>query len=169
LLRGVLKAYGVEDRYVWRSGFLPGTSAVRSHRYPADRGSDIHQIASLAVSVDEVRENFRRYGLLDSQCASSRAGSVTLFRPCVRAFPWSIVRMDGDMHGSTMDALVNLYEGLSPGGFLIVDDFAHEPCRTAVEDFVAVAPSRSQSSGLTGRVSSGARAGSGPSHAVSSR
>ena len=34
-----------------------------------------------------------------------------------------------------MDSLVNLYDGLERGGFLIVDDFALTPCREAVEDF----------------------------------
>ena len=36
-----------------------------------------------------------------------------------------------------MDALENLYPGLSAGGYLIVDDFAYEPCRKAVEEFRA--------------------------------
>ncbi len=55
--------------------------------------------------------------------------------PTVKQRTWSVVRLDGDMYESTMDALVNLYSGLSIGGFLIVDDFAHEPCRRAVDDF----------------------------------
>lgn len=37
-----------------------------------------------------------------------------------------------------MQALENLYPSLSPGGFVIVDDFgAMPPCRKAVEDFRA--------------------------------
>jgi O-methyltransferase/8-demethyl-8-(2,3-dimethoxy-alpha-L-rhamnosyl)tetracenomycin-C 4'-O-methyltransferase len=34
-----------------------------------------------------------------------------------------------------MDALVNLYPGLSVGGFLIVDDYGHGPCKEAVTQF----------------------------------
>jgi O-methyltransferase len=48
---------------------------------------------------------------------------------------WALIRLDGDMYESTMDGLVNLYDGLSAGGFLLVDDFALPPCREAVEDF----------------------------------
>jgi hypothetical protein len=48
---------------------------------------------------------------------------------------WSVVRLDGDLYESTMDALTNLYAGLSVGGFLIVDDYGHAPCRQAVTDF----------------------------------
>jgi hypothetical protein len=34
-----------------------------------------------------------------------------------------------------MDALVHLYPKLSPGGYLIIDDFAIEACRNAVNDY----------------------------------
>jgi O-methyltransferase len=49
---------------------------------------------------------------------------------------WSVVRLDGDLYESTMDGLANLYPGLSPGGFLIVDDYGGlAPCRAAVDDY----------------------------------
>jgi O-methyltransferase len=41
------------------------------------------------------------------------------------------------MYGSTMDALRNLYPKLSPVGFCIIDDYALEGCRKAVDDFRA--------------------------------
>jgi O-methyltransferase/8-demethyl-8-(2,3-dimethoxy-alpha-L-rhamnosyl)tetracenomycin-C 4'-O-methyltransferase len=53
----------------------------------------------------------------------------------VKERTWSVVRLDGDLYESTMDALTNLYPGLSVGGFLIVDDYGHGPCRQAVTDF----------------------------------
>jgi hypothetical protein len=34
-----------------------------------------------------------------------------------------------------MDALTHLYPGLAVGGFLIVDDYGHGPCRQAVHDY----------------------------------
>jgi O-methyltransferase len=40
------------------------------------------------------------------------------------------------MYESTMDALVNLYPKLSPGGFAIIDDWGViEGCRLAVNDY----------------------------------
>ena len=41
------------------------------------------------------------------------------------------------MYGSTMDALNALYQKLSNGGFCIVDDYALEGCKKAVDDFRA--------------------------------
>jgi Macrocin-O-methyltransferase (TylF) len=36
-----------------------------------------------------------------------------------------------------MDILQNLYDKVSPGGFVIIDDYHLEPCRRAVTDFRA--------------------------------
>ena len=134
LMRGILKAYGVEDRWVWVADSFSGLPPAEPDRHPADRDSDFHELAWLAVSVDEVRENYRRYGLLDDRVRFVE-GWFRDTLPALREIPWSVVRVDGDMYGSTMDVLVNLYGGLSPGGFVIIDDFALEPCRQAVEDF----------------------------------
>jgi hypothetical protein len=48
----------------------------------------------------------------------------------------AILRLDGDMYASTMDALLALGHKVSPGGFIIVDDFgAVEGCRKAIADY----------------------------------
>lgn len=49
-----------------------------------------------------------------------------------------MLRLDGDMYGSTMDALEHLYPKLSPGGWVIVDDYGtNPPCAQAVHDYRA--------------------------------
>ena len=102
--------------------------------YPADEG-DIHHTANqLAVSRDQVETNFRMYGLLDEQ-VEFLEGWFSDTLPTLEERRWAVVRVDGDMYESTTDALVNLYPGLSVGGFVIIDDYAHGPCRQAVEDF----------------------------------
>jgi Macrocin-O-methyltransferase (TylF) len=52
--------------------------------------------------------------------------------------PFALIRLDGDLYESTLVALENLYPKLSPGGFVIVDDYGGmPPCRQAVEDYRA--------------------------------
>jgi len=34
-----------------------------------------------------------------------------------------VLRLDGDYYDSTLDTLVNLYPKLSPGGYVIIDDW----------------------------------------------
>ena len=40
-----------------------------------------------------------------------------------------------NLYESTMQVMENLYPRLSPGGFVIVDDFEIPACRAAVHDF----------------------------------
>ena len=48
----------------------------------------------------------------------------------------SVLRLDGDLYESTIEALDALYPRLSVGGFCIVDDYhAISACRQAVTDY----------------------------------
>jgi hypothetical protein len=74
---------------------------------------DFHQFADLAVSLEVVRQNFERYGLLDEQVRFLPGW----FRDTLPGAPiesLSIMRLDGDMYESTMDGLVHLHPKLSP-------------------------------------------------------
>ena len=46
-----------------------------------------------------------------------------------------MLRLDGDLYESTIDALQPLYPKVSPGGFVIVDDYNLPMCRKAIHDF----------------------------------
>jgi len=63
------------------------------------------------------------------------------FRDTLPAAPigkLALLRLDGDLYESTRDALHALYGKLSPGGFLLVDDYGDfPPCRKAVDEFRA--------------------------------
>jgi hypothetical protein len=135
LMRGVLKAYGVSDRRVWVADSFEGLPPADLARYPKEATAEFHRHAVLAVSLDEVRGNFERYGLLDEQVRFLKGW----FRDTLPAAPierLAILRLDGDLYESTMDGLVNLYPKLSPGGFVIVDDYNMVPaCNAAVHDF----------------------------------
>ena len=134
MMRGVLQAHGDRDRVVWAADSFAGIPAPDEERYPADVGDRGHTAEELAVSLEEVQDNFRRYGLLDQQ-VKFLAGWFRETLPSVRDHRWAVVRLDGDLYESTMDGLVNLYPGLSAGGYLIVDDYGFDNCRAAVEDY----------------------------------
>jgi O-methyltransferase len=132
-MRGVLKAHGVHDRSVWLADSFAGLPPA-SREYPIDRSAKWHADELLAVDIDEVRAAFERYGLLDDQVKFVKG----LFRetlPSLSDQVWAVVRLDGDMYESTMDSLVHLYPRLSPGGFLVVDDYQLPTSRRAVTDF----------------------------------
>lgn len=136
-MRAVLKAYGVTDRCVWGADSFRGLPPPDAARYPADEGDITHTCRELAISLDEVRANFEKYGLLDEQCRFL-PGWFRDTLPAVPAGPLALIRLDGDMYESTYVALANLYPRLSPGGYVIVDDYGALPaCRRAVHDFRA--------------------------------
>ena len=133
-MRAVLKAYDIQDRTVWVADSFEGLPAPDS-RYPADAQSTLHECRQLAIPLDQVTENFRRYDLLDSQVQFLK-GWFSQTLPTCPIDRLAVLRLDGDLYESTMDALSHLYGKLSLGGYVIVDDYGAVPaCRSAVHDF----------------------------------
>jgi len=135
-MRGVLRAHGVEDRRVWVADSFQGLPAPDAAKYPHDAGDVHHLHQFLAVSQEQVRKNFERYGLLDDRVVFLEGWfKDTLPRADIAAL--AVLLLDGDMYESTMDALTALYPKLSRGGYCIVDDYILPNCRKAVDDYRA--------------------------------
>ena len=136
-MRAILSVDGVTDRLVWVADSFAGLPRPEPERYPADTGDIHHTFTQLAVSLDEVKANFQKFGMLDEQVRFLKGW----FRDTLsdrRIGQLAVLRLDGDMYGSTMDALTQLYGRVSPGGYVIVDDYgAIASCRRAVDDFRA--------------------------------
>jgi len=134
-MRAVLKAFQVVDRKVWVADSFQGLPPPSPTKYPADHGDRHYLMSNLAVSVEEVKSNFSKYGLLDSQ-VQFLAGWFKDTLPTAPIEKLAILRLDGDMYESTMDALTHLYPKVSRGGYVIVDDYGYlESCRQAVHDY----------------------------------
>jgi len=131
-MRAILKLQEVTDRNVWLADSFQGLPAPSLE---ADRTYDLSAIPVLAVSQAEVEAAFARFGLLDSQVKFLK-GWFKDTLPSAPVSQLAILRMDGDYYESTMDILNALYQKVSPGGFVIVDDYHMlPPCKQAVHDF----------------------------------
>lgn len=136
-MRAVLNAYGITDRTVWLADSFQGLPRPDPVRYPADAGDELWKASVLAVPVEEVKANFSAYGLLDDQ-VKFLVGWFSDTLPSAPIDRLAVLRLDGDLYESTMDGLTGLYDRLSVGGYVIVDDYgAMESCRRAVDDFRA--------------------------------
>ena len=137
LMRAVLAAVGDPDRVVWAADSFEGLPPPDLARHPQDAGVDYTGFPELSVGVRRVQDNFARYGMLDERVRFLPGW----FRDTLPAAPierLAVLRLDGDLYESTIDALDALYPRLSPGGYCIVDDFGAIPaCRQAVEDYRA--------------------------------
>ncbi len=135
-MRAVLAAYGVEDRNVWVADSFRGFPQVRGQHDDQDEdftGGLGEQ--ALRVGFGEVRKNFVRYGLLDDQ-VRFLVGWFADTLPLAPIERLAVARIDCDLYESTRDAITALYPKLSPGGFLIVDDYgSFDACRHAVDEY----------------------------------
>lgn len=134
-MRAILKAYGVTDRAVWVADSFKGLPPPQPDLYPADTKDVLYRFRKLAVSVEQVQGAFAKYGLLDEQVRFLE-GWFQDTLPTAPIEKLALLRLDGDMYGSTMVALESLHHRVSPGGFVIIDDYGGIPaCRQAVHDF----------------------------------
>lgn len=138
LMRAVLAAYADKTRRVWLADSFAGLPAPDTANYKADKGLRFDRFAPvLAVSEAQVRANFERYGLLDDQVRFLPGW----FKDTLQDAPIdriAVLRLDGDLYESTIQALDALYPRLSPGGFCVIDDYHEiEACRQAVGDYRA--------------------------------
>ena len=136
LMRAVLAAYGDQERCVWVADSFAGLPKPDQENYTADKNMKLHLLGDiLAVSEATVKANFKRYGLLDDRVHFL----VGWFKSTLQAAPInsiSVLRLDGDLYESTIQALDALYPRLSIGGFCIIDDYHPiEACRQAVTDY----------------------------------
>ena len=133
-MRGYLAAWEIIDRVVWVADSFEGLPVPSMLE---DKGCDFSaaKMPVLAITLEEVQENFRRYNLLDNQVQFLKGWFCdTLTTAPIKQL--AVLRLDGDLYESTMDAINALYHKVSPGGFIIVDDYGDfEPCRKAITEF----------------------------------
>ncbi len=85
--------------------------------------------------LDSVVNNFKKYGLDDipllvkgwiPNCFDEYENNI------------SVLRIDVDWYEATRDTLLNLYQLVTKGGYVIIDDYNLEGCKKAVDDFRAL-------------------------------
>jgi hypothetical protein len=151
-MRGVLAVHGERLRKVLVADSFQGLPhpsepwlsdrSYRSEKFVLARQSkdrqrlrsSIEQVA-VGTSLEDVRRNFARYGLLDQQIVFIPGW---FHESLVSVPPLACVRIDADLYDSTMHAIEALYPRLSAGGYVVIDDYyVFEECRAAVDDYLA--------------------------------
>ena len=88
------------------------------------------------MSLEAVESNFRHFDLLEG--VKFVKGWFRDSLPASEIKKIAVLRLDGDLYESTMESLSALYEKVSAGGFIIVDDYGNwPPCRKAVRNFLS--------------------------------
>lgn len=139
-MRALLAALGTEEdghRRVWAFDSFEGLPEADAERYPMDVPMKFNTYKQLSVGLDEVKTNFSRYGLLDERLRLVPGWFKDTTPAAAKEIESiAVLRLDGDMYESTIDVLTNLEPLVSPGGFVLVDDYGGiEACRQAVTDY----------------------------------
>jgi O-methyltransferase len=135
LMKGILDLAGETDRRVLLADSFCGLPPPDPD-YEADRKSVFHKFdLNHLNSLEEVKNSFEKYGLLDERVVFMPGW----FKDTLGETPsdqLALLRLDGDMYESTILALEHLYHRISPGGYLIIDDYpVIGNCKRAVDDF----------------------------------
>ncbi len=134
-MKAILDVYGQHDRTVWVADSFEGLPKPNAEHYPADANDTFWTQDYMKVPLKEVSRLFGQYGLLDDRVRFLKGW----FKDTLPEAPinrLALLRIDGDMYESTMDALQALYPKLSPGGYAIIDDYgAVAGCKAAVDDY----------------------------------
>jgi hypothetical protein len=130
-MRGVLVAHGQSTRRSWLYDSFQGLPKPQDE---TDLDLTMHS-DYLGVSLSEVRDNFRQFGLLSDQIHFV-PGWFKDTLPAASVQQIVLLRLDGDMYESTRDCLEHLYSKVSSGGYIVIDDYgALAVCRQAVAEF----------------------------------
>jgi O-methyltransferase len=135
-LRALQLAFGEEHRQVWLADSFEG---LPPPTHEIDRAWDLDWSEKkqpwLACDLPAVKDNFRTYGLLDDGVRWLE-GWFADSLPGAPVGPIAILRADADLYQSTREVLESLYDRVSPGGFIVIDDYGTiEACRHAVDTF----------------------------------
>ena len=135
--KAVIDSYEPRSRRVHLVDSFEGLPKSTTSGFDSDHWS---RIEYLRVSKEDIAASFQKLNLLDSDVAFHKGFfrySAPQLRTQLMAEEKRIVllRMDGDMYESTIDILYNLYDLVSVGGCVIVDDWIIPECRRAIDDF----------------------------------
>jgi cephalosporin hydroxylase len=147
-MAALLRQYGEDDRNVWLADSFAGLPQPNPDRFPADLNDTHHQHEILAVSEEVVLRNFTKYNIPITNVRILK-GWFKDSLPHAPVNQLAILRLDGDMYESTIDALYYLYPKLEKGGYCIIDDWGAVPaCRKAVEDYRRIMDVNEQIQGI---------------------
>ncbi|SRR5208337_591077 len=141
-MKAVLAAHNSGHRRLWVADSFEGLPVPDAELHPVEAKAHESKLMQdvyhhFAVDLDEVKSNFSRFDLFDDSVQFLK-GWFKDTLPFARIDHLSVIRLDGDYYESTMDCLINLYDKLSPGGYLVVDDYGQDDwtyCRKAVDEF----------------------------------
>jgi macrocin-O-methyltransferase TylF-like protien len=129
LLALALKGLG-SDRVLWVCDTFEGIPAATEDDPPEAQ----QYTGQLRGDYEDVKRLFRDLGILDNCILVKGLFQDTL--PTLKIKEIALLHLDGDWYESTKSGMESLYDKVSPGGIIQIDDYGHwAGCRKAVDEF----------------------------------
>jgi len=129
LMCALVSLFGMERRIIAADSFAGIPMSKETTGDPVDRWED-----RWVAPLDEVKSTIKRYGLLDEKLIFIEG---YFHRSLISAeiSKLALIRIDADSYESTVEVLNSLYQKLSIGGVVLVDDGHLPGCLLAVIEF----------------------------------
>lgn len=132
LMRALMRVHDIGDRRIFAADSFAGIPKnTRALNDPVDGWRD-----RWAASLEEVKGNIDRFGLLDDRIEFVPGFFVDTL-PKFTDEKFALMRLDSDSYDSVEESLVYLYPRLASGGIIIIDDWHLVGCKAAVENYRA--------------------------------
>jgi len=148
LMAKILKTYAPTETKLWSADSFKGlppdddkvVAAGEEKQSGAFMGKRIGEATGSSGEYSSARsvfeENIRVHGLADANRINILEGFFIDTLPKAPIQKISFLRLDGDIYVSTKQPLDILYERLSDGGFIYIDDYgSYKGCRMAVDEY----------------------------------
>lgn len=123
------------NKKIFACDSFKGSPSVRDLKYNIGENS---REGEFCGTLDEVKQNLNDFGLLDDNVIFVEGWfKDTLHQKDSEIKKISILRLDGDYYSSTLEVLESLYDKVSDSGYIIIDDYALNGCRNAVNIFLS--------------------------------
>jgi O-methyltransferase len=119
------------NRTIWGFDSFEGLPKPDPKYDPLD--DQHHTFDELRISKEQVEESIKSYGLSNIKLVKGWFKDTLPIAPIEKI---AILRLDGDMYESTIQALEALYPKLQKGGYCIIDDYALNGAKRAVHDYI---------------------------------
>lgn len=137
MLASSLKAHGEYERTHWLCDSFKGMPPPTA-KFAADAGNTYFEHTRFNIGVETPQENFRRLGILGGRLKQEWV--VGFFNDTMpglipKVAKLALLRLDADLYQPTWEVLMAMYNKVSIGGYIVLDDMHLHKFTAAVTDF----------------------------------
>lgn len=136
----IFLSYLFPDRNIWVSDSFEGFQPTNDAKYGYDMERHTpnfthNSVGALAVSLEDVQNNFNLYALGNEERIKFLKGFVKDTLPTAPINKIALLRIDVDAFSATLEVLDELYDKVETGGYIIFDDSCLYETRDAIKEF----------------------------------